>query len=65
MSAISFSWLAHWLTGLFAAPEGLKTRPLQVSRFGIGFCPGCKRLRGVASLRCADCGSANPVIEDA
>src|SRR5476651_1672000 len=44
MSAI----FPDWLTALFAAPEGLKNRPLQVSRFGIGFCPGCKRLRGAS-----------------
>jgi len=62
---MSLNWLAHCLNGLFAAPVGLKTRPLQVSRFGIGFCPGCKRLRGAASLSCADCGSTAPVTEDA
>jgi len=65
MFAMSLSWFAQYLTGLFAAPEGLKNRPLQVSRFGIGFCPGCKRLRGASSLCCADCGSSAPVTEDA
>ena len=53
-----------WFDFLFAVPEGAKTRPLEISRYGIGFCPGCKRLRSVASLRCADCSSEAPVVED-
>ena len=36
-----------------------------VTRFGIGFCPRCKRLRGAASLRCEYCGSAATVTPDA
>jgi hypothetical protein len=35
-----------------------------IARFGIGFCPGCKRLRGAASLRCDYCGSTRPVAPD-
>jgi len=54
-----------WLDDLFAAPDKPKVPPMQINRFGIGFCPGCKRLRGVVSLRCADCGSTAPVTEDA
>ena len=51
---------------LFAAPERATTRSVRdIVRFGIGFCPGCKRLRGAASLRCDYCGSTRPVIPDA
>jgi hypothetical protein len=55
-----------WLQNLFEAPtSGVATdRLLKISRYGIGFCPGCKRLRSVASLRCADCSSEAPVVED-
>ena len=61
----SFTWL-NAIRGAFAAPEKPSERALRdFSKFGIGFCPGCKRLRGVASSRCGDCGSAAPVTEDA
>ena len=51
---------------LFAAPEGAVVRKARdIARFGIGFCPGCKRLRGAASLRCDYCGSTGPVVPDA
>jgi hypothetical protein len=51
---------------LFAAPEGESVRKVRdVARFGIGFCPGCKWLRGAASLRCDYCGSTRPVVPDA
>jgi hypothetical protein len=60
---------AKWLAvvrSLFAAPPGAATRAVHnVARFGIGFCPGCKRLRGAASLRCGYCGSTRPVVADA
>lgn len=60
---------AKWLAvvrSLFAAPEGHPVRKLRdTARFGIGFCPGCKRLRGAASLRCDYCGSTRPVVPDA
>jgi hypothetical protein len=56
--------LIAWLAALFEEPPASKERPLQISRFGIGFCPGCKRLRSVTSLRCADCNSPAPVTED-
>jgi hypothetical protein len=36
-----------------------------IARFGIGFCPDCKRLRGAPSLRCDYCGSTRPVVPDA
>ena len=51
---------------LFTAPEGATTRTVRdIARFGIGFCPGCKRLRGAASLRCDYCRSTRPVVPDA
>jgi hypothetical protein len=51
---------------LFAVPEGAAVRSVRdIARFGIGFCPGCKRLRGAASLRCDYCGSTRPVVPDA
>jgi hypothetical protein len=51
---------------LFTAPDGATTRSARdIDRFSIGFCPGCKRLRGVASLRCDYCGSTRPVAPDA
>lgn len=55
----------EWLKPLFAVPETPRRQPLQVSRFGLGVCPGCRGLRGVASLACEACGSAAPVTEDA
>jgi len=51
------------LSSLFEASRPTPDR-LQIARFGIGFCPVCKRLRSAASLRCGDCGSTAPVIED-
>ena len=40
-----------WFDNLFAVPEAAKDRPgqlsLRISSYGIGFCPGCKRLRSV------------------
>jgi hypothetical protein len=60
-----FKWLnelQHW----FAAPPGPTDRALlDISKFGIGVCPGCRGLRGTASLRCGHCGSAAPVTDDA
>ena len=60
---------AKWLAvvrSLFAAPEGTPARSMQdLARFGIGFCPGCKRLRGATSLRCDYCASTRPVAPDA
>jgi hypothetical protein len=62
---VRFTWAAA-LEDLFAAPER-STDPgrRSITKFGIGFCPGCKRLRGAASLRCVYCGSAASVLEDA
>jgi len=55
-----------FLHSLFAAPEGAAVRVARdINRFGIGFCPGCKRLRGAASLACDYCGSTRPVVPDA
>jgi hypothetical protein len=54
------------LRSLFDTPDGATVRVARdISRFSIGFCPGCKRLRGVASLRCDYCGSSRPVLPDA
>ena len=53
--------LLEWLKPLFAAPETPGRQPLQVSRFGLGVCPGCRGLR----LRCEGCGSTALVTEDA
>jgi hypothetical protein len=55
--------LLTWFSSLFEPSRSTPDR-LQISRFGIGFCPGCKRLRSSASLRCNDCGSTAPVPED-
>ena len=58
-------WLAV-VRSLFAAPAGATRRVAHdIARFGIGFCPGCKRLRGAASLRCDYCGSTRQVVPDA
>ena len=58
-------WLAV-VRSLFVPPPGATTRAVRdIARFGIGFCPGCKRLRGAASLRCDHCGSTRPVEPDA
>jgi hypothetical protein len=60
-----FSWRT-FLRGAFepaVAPQRAALRDIR--KFGIGFCPGCRRLRGAASPSCRDCGSTAPVIEDA
>jgi len=58
-------WLAV-VRSLFAPPPGVTTRAVHdIARFGIGFCPGCKRLRGTPSLSCDYCGSTRPVVPDA
>jgi hypothetical protein len=60
-----FKWL-NALEQLFAAPPATPDRArLSISKFALGVCPGCRGLRGVASLRCGHCGSAKPVTEDA
>jgi len=65
MPAMKLRWPA-FLRSLFAAPDGATRRVARdISRFSIGFCPGCKRLRGVASRRCDYCGSSRPVVPDA
>jgi hypothetical protein len=60
---------ARWrsiLRSLFAPPAGATVRGTRdINRFAIGFCPGCKRLRGAASLTCNYCGSTRPVEPDA
>jgi hypothetical protein len=54
------------LRSLFTVPDGATVRAARdIARFGIGFCPGCKRLRGAPSLRCDYCGSTRPVVPDA
>jgi hypothetical protein len=54
------------LERLFAAPPATQQRArLDIAKFALGVCPGCRGLRGVASLRCSHCGSAKPVTEDA
>jgi hypothetical protein len=55
----------NWLRQLFALPAGAKDRPLQISKFGLGVCPGCRGLRSAASLRCSICDSTAAVTEDA
>jgi hypothetical protein len=55
-----------FLRSLFDTPDGATVRvACDISRFSIGFCPGCKRLRGVASRRCDYCGDSRPVVPDA
>jgi len=60
---------AKWhaiLRSLFAPPPGTSGRAVRdIGRIGIGFCPGCKRLRGAPSQRCDYCGSTRPVVPDA
>jgi hypothetical protein len=60
--------LSKWnaiLRSLFAPPQGTALRAVRdIGRFGIGFCPGCKRLRGAPSPRCEHCGSTRPVVPD-
>ena len=58
--------LLQWMKSLASQPAPQAPRPrLDVTRFGIGFCPACKRLRGVASRSCLHCGSSAAVTEDA
>jgi hypothetical protein len=60
-----FKWLDE-LQRLFAAPAEPTGRARRdITKFGIGVCPGCRGLRGTASLRCSHCGSAAPVTDDA
>ena len=60
-----FRWF-NALQSLFAAPAATQERAqLNLTKFALGVCPGCRGLRGVASLRCSHCGSTKPVIEDA
>jgi hypothetical protein len=53
-----------WFADLFAAPSTAK-EPLQIGKFAIGICPGCRQLRGVRSLHCEYCGNTALVTEDA
>jgi hypothetical protein len=54
--------LQHLFAGPPATPERAR---LSLTKFTLGVCPGCRGLRGVASLRCSHCGSVKPVAEDA
>ena len=62
ISEAMLDWLKGWLRRPAAAPTP-RVR-LDVTKYGIGFCPGCKRLRGVASARCLYCGSVVAVTAD-
>ena len=53
-----------WLAALFAAPATTRPMPLQLSKFGIGVCPGCRQLRQASSLCCEYCSSTVRVTED-
>ncbi len=53
------------LRDLFAAPVTESAPPLQLSRFDLGVCPGCRGLRAMASLACSHCGSEARVTADA
>jgi hypothetical protein len=60
--------LLQWIRTLANRPAGqwqARRARLDVTKFGIGFCPGCKRLRGVASAACLHCGSLAAVTEEA
>ena len=60
------SWpaLVHHVAAIRGDREQRRAR-LNIAKFALGVCPGCRGLRGVASLRCSHCGSAKPVTEDA
>jgi hypothetical protein len=54
--------LLDWL--IETAPT--KVPRVNVAKYGIGFCPGCHRLRSVASVGCIYCGDIRAVrTEDA
>jgi hypothetical protein len=55
-----------FMRSLFALPEGAASRVARdIGRIGIGFCPGCKRMRSTTSLKCDYCTSTRPVVPDA
>ncbi|TAJ32995.1 MAG: hypothetical protein EPO67_08900 [Reyranella sp.] len=58
------SW-RETLRDLFAAPATESAPPLQLSKFDLGVCPGCRGLRAMASPACSHCGSEAPVTADA
>ena len=60
-----FGWLSALGHSLSILTRPTQSARRQIADFGIGFCPGCRRLRGVASLQCRDCSSQAPVTEDA
>jgi hypothetical protein len=60
-----FKWLGALGSALAAPASPLKRARLDVTKFGIGFCPDSRRLRGAASQCCVYCGSAATVIADA
>jgi hypothetical protein len=63
---MTLRWITYLRRALTAVPPPRKDRGrLDTAKFGIGFCPGCKRLRGTTSLRCGYCGSAAAVTADA
>lgn len=54
------------LAGWLAAPSTeIARKPLDVSRFELGVCPGCRTVRPVASLRCSLCDNEAAVRPDA
>ncbi len=48
-----------------SASEATEAPRLDVTKFGIWFCPGCRRLRDAASQCCVCCGIAATVIANA
>jgi len=64
--AMPFEWLKQLGRTLAATAPPTGDRPsFDITKHAIGFCPGCKRLRGVASPRCHSCGSLAMVTADA
>ena len=59
---IRVGMLLDWLM----EPGPATTPRVDVAKFGIGFCPGCQRLRSAASASCLYCGDIRAVrAEDA
>jgi hypothetical protein len=52
--------LVDWLM----EPAAASLPRVNVAKFAIGFCPGCRRLRSVASPHCVYCCSRAPVKDE-
>lgn len=62
---VRLSWLSAIRQSMTAVPESTSEPKQRLLSLGVGYCPGCERLRATNSPTCTNCGSAASVTADA